>query len=141
MSKPYFLDTNILVYSFSSHEPEKQARAQELISDALVHRKGVISYQVVQEFLNVALKRFPTPLTVNEARNYYLKVLKPLCAIDSSPLLTLRALTVQEETQFQWYDSLVIASSLESGCRVLYSEDLQDGRVVDSVEIQNPFLG
>lgn len=139
MSARYFLDTNILVYVFSADAPKKRKRANNLVREALTARRGVISYQVVQEFLNVALRKFERPFINSEARHYYLKVLKPLCVLQSSSHLFLRALSIQEETNFQWYDSLIVASALESGCAVLYSEDLQHERVIEGMAIENPF--
>ncbi len=62
MSADFFLDTNILVYTFASHAPQKQARALALVQDALANGHGVISTQVIQEFLNVATRKFATPL-------------------------------------------------------------------------------
>ena len=139
MRDKYFLDTNVLVYSFDSSARGKNRIARDLIENALVNRKGVISYQVVQEFLNVALRKYEVPLSVTEARNFYLKVLKPLCVLQSSSLLTLRALTVDEEGGCQWYDALIIAAAIESGAKILYSEDLQDNRRFEGVVTRNPF--
>ena len=58
MSVEYFIDTNVLVYSFDENAPEKRAKARELIAGALRTGCGVISCQVVQEFLNVALHKW-----------------------------------------------------------------------------------
>ena len=63
----YFLDTNIFVYSFDSTAPGKQNIATDLIQDALKSQRGVISSQVVQEFLNVALWKFARPMNASDA--------------------------------------------------------------------------
>ena len=62
MNDRFFLDTNIFVYSFDQTAPAKSRKATQLIRKALTTQKGVISYQVVQEFFNVALKRFSQPM-------------------------------------------------------------------------------
>ena len=62
MSGKYFLDTNIFVYSFDSSAPAKRERALGLIREAVATGAGVMSYQVVQEFFNVALGRFSRPM-------------------------------------------------------------------------------
>lgn len=62
MSDRFFLDTNNFLYSFDRSAPAKQAKATHLIRKALTSHKGMVSYQVVQEFFNVALKRFAQPL-------------------------------------------------------------------------------
>ncbi|MFO7729999.1 MAG: hypothetical protein R6V86_04450 [Spirochaetia bacterium] len=61
MSDSFFLDTNLLVYSFDSKAHEKQERAQQLIRLAL-EGQGAISRQVIQEFSNVALHKFEKPM-------------------------------------------------------------------------------
>src|SRR3984957_3443092 len=54
----FFLDTNIFVYSFDASSPKKAAQARKLIRSAIETRSGIVSYQVLQEFFNVALVRF-----------------------------------------------------------------------------------
>jgi predicted nucleic acid-binding protein len=61
------LDTNIFIYSFDPSAPAKARRALELIRQALTGGRGIISYQVVQEFLYVALRRFARPMSTGEA--------------------------------------------------------------------------
>ncbi len=67
----FFLDTNIFVYTFDGRSPSKRAPANDLVARALDTRRGVISYQAVQEFLNVATRKFarpmPAPLIVSSA--------------------------------------------------------------------------
>lgn len=70
MSADYFLDTNVLVYSFDDREPTKRDTAQKLIAQALRQGCGVISWQVVQEFLNVALHKWEVPMTTGDATAY-----------------------------------------------------------------------
>jgi predicted nucleic acid-binding protein len=135
-----FLDTNIFVYSFDTSAPEKRRRAQQLISDALREGDGVISYQVVQEFLNVALRRFRKPMSLADAQAYLGRVLWPMCEVLPEERLYRDALSIKEETGWSFYDALVVGSAVAGGCPILLSEDLQDGRVVRGVEIRNPFV-
>ena len=81
MADRLFFDTNILVYSFDRSDPEKQRRAQALIENSIESGNGVISYQVVQEFLNVALRRFRARLPLAEARTYLTRILMPMCEV------------------------------------------------------------
>lgn len=135
----YFLDTNILVYSFNSTAPTKQEIAKGLIQDALKSQRGMISSQVAQEFLNVALWKFARPMNVSDARQYLTAVLVPLCRHYPSMAYYDLALLVKEETSFSFYDSLIITAAIESGCHTLVTEDLQDGRTVRGVRIFNPY--
>lgn len=136
----FFLDTNVLVYSFDESSPAKQQTARHLIKTALQTQLGVISTQVAQEFLNVALRRFTPPLSTLEARSYLNQVLVPLCLHFPSAVYLEHALVVQAETGFSWYDSLIVAAALELGCTTLFSEDLQHKRVIRNLQIVNPFL-
>jgi predicted nucleic acid-binding protein len=139
MAERFFFDTNILVYSFDRSDAAKQRRAQNLIESAIEFRNGVISYQVVQEFLNVALRRFRQTLPPAEARTYLTRILMPMCEVFPDGQLYAEALTFAEETGWGFYDSLIVASAAAARCATLWSEDLQDGRVVRGVTIRNPF--
>lgn len=138
MSGRFFLDTHILVYSFDPTDSHRQERAQALISTAL-EGAGVISFQVVQEFLNVALRKFTPPMSVDQAQRYLDVVLVPLCKVQSDPDLYREALAVQLRWRFSFYDSLVVAAAHRAGCEVLCSEDLQHGQRVGGVAVVNPF--
>ena len=140
MSVEFFLDTNILVYTFEPGNSDKRRRACELVEKALYTDAGVISYQVVQEFLNVATRRFAVPMNADAARDYLKVVLEPLCAVFPSIALYERTITLRERWRFSFYDSLIIGSALEAECSVLYSEDLQDQQKVESLTIVNPFI-
>lgn len=136
----FFLDTNVLVYSFDQSSPEKQQLAQSLIVESLRSQRGIISSQVVQEFLSLALRRFATPLSIVEAREYLRGVLTPLCHHFPSVNFYDHAMLVQTETGFAFYDALILTAAIEAGCSTLLSEDLQHGRTVQGVAILNPFL-
>jgi predicted nucleic acid-binding protein len=139
MSGRFFLDTNIFVYSFDANSPKKSARARKLIRSAIETRGGIVSYQVVQEFLNVALRRFSKPMSSIDAEQYLSTTFRPLLSVHSSPALYGEALRIAARFQLPWYDSLIVASAIEGQCEVLYSEDFQDGQQFGGVRISNPF--
>ncbi len=140
MIERFFLDTNVLVYTFDSTAPHKQKVARALVSQALKDRNGIISYQVTQEFLNVALRKFKPPMSSLQAQSYLRRVLVPLCEIFPDLSLYSDALSIAEKTGWTFYDSLIVASASAGRCRTLLSEDLQSGRTVQDVEIRNPFV-
>ena len=140
MSARFFLDTNIFVYTFDTKAPAKAKKAAQLIRRAADTGEGIISYQVVQEFFNVAFRRFPQPMSISEAEQYLTTVLRPLLAVHSSPALYFEALRIAEKYKVSWYDSLVLAAAVEGGCEKLYSEDFQNGQKVESLKIENPFV-
>lgn len=139
MSANFFLDTNILVYSFDHNAPLKQAKARELIHHALSSTEGLISYQVIQEFLNVATRKFYPPLNPEDASTYLKKVLMPLARVFPTEELYQSSLDIADQWKYSFYDSLIIASAIIAGCGKLYTEDLHHGQVIEGVEIINPF--
>ena len=139
MSDKYFLDTNIFVYSFDSGAPQKQKTSQRLIREALSDGNGFISYQVVQEFLNVATKEFATPLTAQDAQIFLATVLQPLCPVFSSIEMYHDALIVADRWKYSFYDALIIAAATKVKATILYTEDLQSGQMIDGLRIVNPF--
>ncbi len=139
MNGRFFLDTNILVYTFDSRFPEKQQKARRLVSDALATQEGIISSQVVQEFLNVASRKFSKPLTWADCRRCLDEVLTPLCEIFPSVDLYQQTIDLAERWGYSFYDSLVIAAALEGGCKILYSEDLQHQQTIQNRNRSHPF--
>jgi predicted nucleic acid-binding protein len=139
MSGRFFLDTNIFVYSFDANAPKKAAQAARLIRKGIETRGGIVSYQVVQEFFNVALRRFVKPMSSVDAEQYLSTTFRPLLAVHSSLALYGEALRIGARFRLAWYDSLIVASAIEGQCNVLYSEDFQDGQKIESVSISNPF--
>lgn len=100
MSDRFFLDTNVFVDAFDTSEPVKAQRAAELIRRAVGSKLGVVSYQVIQEFLRIALTRFAKPFATREAEDYLSVTFKPILAVHSSPRLFLEALRVRAQYQF-----------------------------------------
>lgn len=130
------LDTNILVYADSADEPTKQARAIALIQDLRSSAQAVLSTQVLQEFVNVALRklRLPPPL-VRQRLAFY----RRFDVIQNTPDLIAGGLDLHVLHSLSFYDALVVQAAVVSGCQRLLSEDLQDGAVIAGVRIENPF--
>jgi predicted nucleic acid-binding protein len=140
MNDRFFLDTNVVFYLFDQSSPHKADRAALLLRQGLTTRKGAISYQVVQEFFNVAHKRAQGPMRLDEAEHFFSTVLRPLCVVHSSPALFYKALQLVDRFRLQWYDALIVAGALEAKCGILYSEDFQNGQKFDDLGVRNPFL-
>jgi len=140
MSDRIFLDTNVLVYSFDSDQSAKQGRAREIIAGALRDGSAIISYQVVQEFINVALHRFASPFSVKDCSDYLTGVLEPLCQVYPDIQLYRKALEVYGATGFSFYNALIVAAAIQGGCSILLTEDIQEGRDFEGVRIVNPFI-
>ncbi len=139
MSGSYFLDSNVLVYTFDARAPAKRAAAKALVEKALAEGSGIISFQVVQEFFNVATQRFPEPMSATEATLYLDRVLMPLCRVFPSKELYRSTLVLAERWRYSFFDSLILAAAQAGGCETLYTEDLQHGQEIEGLRIVNPF--
>jgi predicted nucleic acid-binding protein len=139
MRGKFFLDTNILIYSFDLQNSLKRTIAENLIKNAL-SGEGFISFQVIQEFLNVSTKKFENPMNSNEAKHYISSILFPICKIFPTEELYCFVLDIQGKFKFSFYDSLIIAAALQANCKILYSEDLQHNQKIYDLTIINPFM-
>jgi len=127
-----FLDSNVLVYAFTSDLRAVQAQA-------LLERGCLVSVQGLNEFTNVARRKLGmTWGEVHEA----LEAIRALCG-DVLPMDTEtheNGLRIAERYGYAIFDALMIAAALRAECDVLYSEDMQDGIVIDErLRIINPF--
>jgi len=137
----FFLDTNIFVYAWLQSEPLKKQRAIDLLEQALASRQGCISYQVIQEFANVATRKFAKRLSPEECLQFVEAAMQPINRVASSTELVHAALHLQKDTGFSFYDSLILAGALQAGASVIYTEDLQHNQLINgTLRIINPFL-
>jgi predicted nucleic acid-binding protein len=134
-----FIDSNVFVYLFDETDERKREVASKIVESALQAHSASISFQVVQETLNVLTRKVPTPMTTEDAGRFLERVLEPLWRISPSLALYRRALDLQPRFRYSFYDSLIIASALDAGCTRLYSEDLQDGQRIEGLTLENPF--
>ena len=134
-----FIDSNVFVYLFDETDERKRQVAQSLVNTALVEGSAQISFQVVQETLNVITRKLKVPVRLEDAHQFLDQVLAPLWKINPNRVLYQRGLEIQTRYQLGFYDSLIIAASLQAGCKTLFSEDLQHGQQIETLIIQDPF--
>ncbi len=134
------IDTNVFLYHVDDSDARKHTIATRIVRSALQTGQGCISYQVVQEFLNVALRKAEIPLDHAGAAEYLRTVLVPLWRAMPSPAMYERGIAVQARYGFHFYDSLIVAAALEAGCSRVLSEDLQHGQRIETLTVENPFL-
>ena len=138
MSVEYFIDSNVFVYLFDETNEHKRARAVRLVRQALENDTGCISYQVVQETINVLTRKLD--VAPDNARKLLDRTLVPLWKVNPKRTLYDRGLDLQTRYRFSFYDSLIIAAALEAGCKTLYTEDLKHGQRIEGVTVTNPFV-
>lgn len=136
----FFLDTNIAIYCFDDTAPLKQARAKDLLAHGASSALGVVSYQVLQEFCNVASSSRRLSLELGRTLAFATLLLEPMNKVNASLALLEAALSVKAEAGYSFYDSLIIAAAAQAGCTTVYSEDMQHGQRVAGLRIVNPFL-
>ena len=95
---------------------------------------------MAQETLNVLTRKLKPTVTEPNARRFLESVLQPLWRVMPSINLYQRGLALQSRYKLSYYDALIVAAALESGCKRLLSEDLQHGLKVEKLVITNPFL-
>src|SRR4030067_643286 len=100
MSAKYFIDTNIFIYCFDNRQPSKKELGMALIQEALITGWGMISTQVIQEFLNVATQKFAVPMKIEGAKEYLRLVMNPLCQVYPDLALYESCLELQSETRY-----------------------------------------
>lgn len=137
MANEGFLDTNVLLYALAP-DPTVPFDPRIEASEDLLTAGGRVSVQVLSEFSDVAFRKFKKSWRDIEEM---LEGVAELCGppIPITAVLHREARALSERYRFRIYDSLIVAAALEAGCRVLYTEDLQHGQVIDGLRIENPF--
>ena len=126
-----FFDTNILIY-FASEETAKADR-----SDALLRAGGIVSVQVLNEFIAATRRKSTLPW---ENIRTVLTAVRSTCTVVPLTVEThVRGLALAERYGFSVYDAMIVAAAAMAGCKVLYSEDMHDGLVIDGLAIRNPY--
>ena len=139
MSVERFLDTNVFVYQLDGSDARKAEITRDLIQQGVDGGNACISFQVVQECLNTAIRKAHLQLAAHDMRRYLEAVLAPLLKVQPSLRLYRASLDIQSRYRFAYYDALIVAAALDAGCTALYSEDLQHGQRIEGLTIVNPF--
>ena len=132
MSAEVFYDTNVVLYLLSE-DTAKADRAEELLSSG-----GRISIQVLNEFAAVAVRKLGMGW---EEIGEILAQVRAVCPVEPIAIETHeRGLAVAARYGLNVYDAMIVASALLVGCKLLYSEDLQDGQIFErQLTVRNPF--
>jgi predicted nucleic acid-binding protein len=133
MNDRVFFDTNTLLYATHPTDPKG-----DIVRSLLLSKTGVISVQVLNEFVNVARRKLKQEWGEVEIALYKLMELCPEPRAISFDTHTL-AVNISKRYRYSIYDGLILAAATEALCSVVYSEDMQDGQRIDTVTIRNPF--
>jgi predicted nucleic acid-binding protein len=128
-----FFDTNVLLYLLSNNAA-KADRAEALLSVG-----GVVSVQVLNEFASVASRKLA--MAIPDIRDI-LSTIRAVCIVKPLDIDTHElGLDMTERYGFSIYDGLIVAAAVRAECSVLYTEDMQQGQVINQLVIRNPFAG
>ncbi|MCT7493320.1 PIN domain-containing protein [Aliarcobacter cryaerophilus] len=134
MKDKIFIDTNILLYAYST-EKNKQELAQNIIN---TNNNIYISKQVINETINILIKKFK--LNIKDIINVVKELEKEFIILDFDIQTQLNALKLKQNYNLQFYDALIVSTALKNSCTILYSEDMQDKLVIEKkLKIINPF--
>lgn len=137
MSERVFLDTNVFVYADDADAGDKQARAQQIIVEAVQNGTGVASTQVLQEYFSVATRKLGIPAEVAQQKVQLIATMT-IIAIDVSAIV--ESIKLHRLYSLSFWDALIIQAARLGACKEVLTEDMQSGQVVENVRIRNPFL-
>lgn len=137
MSVKIFIDTNILVYALDRHDPEKRKKCRSLLKILAQNNQGVISTQVLQEFYVTVTKKLGIDgLIAKDILHSFSK----FEVVQISPDLIHRAIDIQILNRLSFWDALIIAAAQSANCEKVWTEDLNDGQIIQGVKIENPLM-
>jgi predicted nucleic acid-binding protein len=136
MTAPCFVDTNVVIYADDADAGPKRDLARALLQRVFSDGSAVVSVQVLQEYFSAATRRLGLPPEIARSR---VEAMGRLEVVTLTTADVLAAIDLHRLHVLSIWDALIVRAALISGCRTLYSEDLQQGRRFDALEIVNPF--
>lgn len=135
------IDTNVLVYAVDSDSPEKQQRAIELLERLEAAGNGRLSVQCLAEFFSATTRKLQPPLIAAEASAQLERLARAFPVLDLTPMIVLEAARGVLDHNMSYYDAQVWASARLNQIPIIFSEDFNDGSVIEGVRFVNPFAG
>ena len=132
MKDKIFIDTNVLLYLYAQDKKKKE------IAKNILKSHHIISTQVLNEFSNIALKKFK--LSTKDLTLSLAVIIENASLVVFTDKTILKAIEIKARYGFGYYDSLILATAIENNCSTLYSEDMHDGQIIEEkLKIINPF--
>ena len=130
---PAFADTNVVVYAFSKDD------AKIAVAEGILEKQPTISVQVISEFLNVC--RIKLGMDVPTRHKLARELIAGCNVVALEPRLVEKAMEIEAQAQISYWDALIVAAALLSGCDTLYTEDMEHGRMFEGqLTLVNPFV-
>lgn len=138
MSDRVFVDTNILVYAHDVDTGNKHSHARELVSQLWETRTGILSTQVLQEFIVAVTRKVPSPISAAQARRAVRNYAAWELVVNDIRII-LQATEIQEAHQLSFWDALIVSAAFAGNAAVIATEDLNHGQRIEGILIRNPF--
>jgi predicted nucleic acid-binding protein len=136
MSARSFFDSNVLVYADDKGSPSKQRRAIDLVAEHRRAGSGVVSLQVLQEYFVTVTRKLKVEPEIARRK---VELLAEFDVASPEVADILAAIDLHRLHGFSFWDALVLRAAKQAGCTVLLSEDLQEGRKIEGIQVVNPF--
>lgn len=133
-----FVDANVLVYAYDESAGSKKVVAEQLLANLWANGGGHLSVQVLQEFFVTVTRKVPRPLAARDAAAR-IRELTVWRVFTPGADDVLAAIDLHWEAGISFWDAMVVHAAAESGCELLWTEDLADGQVIRGVRVKNPF--
>ena len=131
-----FIDTNVLIYTDDQDTPDKRDLSLELVADQRRKQSGTVSIQVLQEYFATATRKLGVDPLVARRKT---ELIAEITLIVPQSEDVLAAIDLSRLYGFSFWDSMIVRSALTSGCKRLFTEDLQHGQRIETLEVVNPF--
>lgn len=133
-----FVDSNILVYAYDLDAGGKHDVAKREVANLWEEEDGALSIQVLQEFYVTATRKLSRPITRRKAREL-IETYEVWSPHQPTVADLVAASELEERHRLTFWDALIVTSAQRTGCAIVLSEDLQNGRQFGEVTVVNPF--
>jgi predicted nucleic acid-binding protein len=136
---PILIDTNLLIYLYDPNQPDKQKQSERVLEQLELTRSGRLSVQALAEFFSVATRKLSPSLTSAEALDQVTLFTRLWPVYDLTPMIVMEAGRGVRDHKLSYYDAQVWATARLNQVPVVFSEDFQDGSILEGVRFVNPF--
>jgi len=139
MTGKYLVDTNILVYAYDRSEPDKQAKALELVDTLARDNSGYLSPQILAEFFTVVTRKIAAPLSMEQGYASLSNYIQSWDIVDLTSAIVLEGARGVIDHRLSFWDSLIWATARMNQIPAILSEDFSHNSVIEGVRFINPF--
>jgi predicted nucleic acid-binding protein len=139
MTGKYLVDTNILVYAYDRSEPDKQAKALELVDTLARDNSGYLSPQILAEFFTVVTGKIAAPLSMEQGYASLSNYIQSWDIVDLTSAIVLEGARGVIDHRLSFWDSLIWATARMNQIPAILSEDFSHNSVIEGVRFINPF--